>query len=654
MNELILLFRRNVVYFFFYFVIWVPKKFWQSCRGKAKVFAIIVVLLTQAAVLYLVAVLYALPFVLAVGAVQFLIEKTIMGFKHFKSQGWKVSHVKHGHSFMMAKGIIAVATKNKLLTVIALIVAVGVLIEAYVFKGWLAVLAVGLLFPALVLAELLIRLWLKKPHKVSTAASASKTSALPKTSQNQPGEAQANNVWTLPPPKNLWINQFIIGKKKNWLGKEQPLFAPAESLSALVIGASRSGKTLSMISQLKHWNGTFITTSTKMDVFQAVAGERSKALPKAVQYLVDFSNPQEAGQLAYHLNEFGDKIHQCYSMMFSPLAGCADYDTAVRKANILMANTKTATANDDYWTTNGEHLLAPLLHAAELYRKEEEIKNTYALEKGAITIAIKPTSKLLHWLKSDAFDEPEEILKRHNATMALQSLRAQIGTEARHRSDVRSSVTAKLNFLSQQKLLDAVDSAKPFNWIDFFLSGGDALYIVSPTHTNFASEGLVMCAVSDALVAIDEIGRHFNGKLPIPTLLALDELANICPLPKLPQIVSEVQGKNVHLWLAIQDWAQLKALYGEQAQTIFTNCHTHFVFPGIRNTELLQTLEKLSPVVWVKTPNLSGADKDGNQQAQQIQEPQFKADKIHAIPAGTVLIYDTRLGVRHFTAPWFL
>jgi len=43
------------------------------------------------------------------------------------------------------------------------------------------------------------------------------------------------------------------------------------------------------------------------------------------------------------------------------------------------------------------------------------------------------------------------------------------------------------------------------------------------------------------------------GELPVPLLMALDEVANICPLESLPTIVSEGRSRNIVVLAALQN-----------------------------------------------------------------------------------------------------
>ena len=51
-----------------------------------------------------------------------------------------------------------------------------------------------------------------------------------------------------------------------------------------------------------------------------------------------------------------------------------------------------------------------------------------------------------------------------------------------------------------------------------------------------------------------------------------DELGNIPPIPKLGARLTGGPGMNLLYTLVIHDFAQLKALYGESANTIITGC----------------------------------------------------------------------------------
>ena len=77
-------------------------------------------------------------------------------------------------------------------------------------------------------------------------------------------------------------------------------------------------------------------------------------------------------------------------------------------------------------------------------------------------------------------------------------------------------------------------------------------------------------------------------------LLALDEAANIAPIPELPGIVSEGAGQGLLTLACFQDLSQARARWGEAARGFLSLFGSKLIFPGIGDTSSLQSLSVLS------------------------------------------------------------
>jgi type IV secretory pathway TraG/TraD family ATPase VirD4 len=81
------------------------------------------------------------------------------------------------------------------------------------------------------------------------------------------------------------------------------------------------------------------------------------------------------------------------------------------------------------------------------------------------------------------------------------------------------------------------------------------------------------------------------GSTPYPTvLLALDEVANVAPLPDLPDIVSEGGGQGLVMLACLQDLSQARARWGQEADGFGSLFGAIVVFRGINDVHTLQAL----------------------------------------------------------------
>ena len=79
-----------------------------------------------------------------------------------------------------------------------------------------------------------------------------------------------------------------------------------------------------------------------------------------------------------------------------------------------------------------------------------------------------------------------------------------------------------------------------------------------------------------------------------PVLLALDEVANIAPIPDLPAMVSEGGGQGLLVLACLQDLSQARARWGGAADGFLSLFGTTVVLPGIADTKTLSDLSELA------------------------------------------------------------
>jgi type IV secretory pathway TraG/TraD family ATPase VirD4 len=101
--------------------------------------------------------------------------------------------------------------------------------------------------------------------------------------------------------------------------------------------------------------------------------------------------------------------------------------------------------------------------------------------------------------------------------------------------------------------------------------------------------------------------RHHEGAR---LLLALDELANVAPLPRLSSIVSEGGGQGVLTLACLQDLSQARARWGTSAEGFLSLFPTTLVLPGIADRTTLETLRSLAGRELVMSPSIQ-RDKRG-------------------------------------------
>lgn len=347
-----------------------------------------------------------------------------------------------------------------------------------------------------------------------------------------------------------------------YLGHDERGWRTAEPQhSVLVLGPPRSGKTSSLIiPNVLCANGAVVATSTKSDVLDATMAARSHV---GTCHLFDptASVPDRSG------------VHR---LRWSPLPECTSWRTALATARSLVVvgtpdgGSGHGSGTGSHWTERAQALLAPLLHAAAL--QGEDMRT------------------VLGWVDRHRAMPAQQILSDADAGIARDLLDGIVTTDDRELSGIWSTASGALGgFRSEEALAATCDP-------DFdpraFVGSTDTVYIAAPAHHQALVAPLVVGFLDDIRRATYERAALHRDAPPV--VLALDELANIAPLPDLPSMISEGGGQGLVTLACFQDLSQARHRWPTQADGFPSLFGTTVVLPGIGDVRTLEALSVLS------------------------------------------------------------
>ena len=329
--------------------------------------------------------------------------------------------------------------------------------------------------------------------------------------------------------------------------------------SVLVLGPPRSGKTSSLvIPNILCAGGAVVATSTKPDVLDATAPARARV---GDCHLFDPSG------------SVSDRAG-VRRMRWSPLPACESWRTALATARsmVVVGGGVGAAAPENHWTERAQSLLAPLLHAAAL--------------DGA------DMRTVLGWVDRHRALPAQQILSGADAAVARDLLDGIVTTDDRELSGIWSTASGALGgFRSEEALAATCDpDLDPLDLV----GSGDTVYIAAPAHHQALVAPLVVGFLDDvrrAAYARDASGAAVGAP---PVVLALDELANIAPLPDLPAMISEGGGQGVVTLACLQDLSQARHRWPTRADGFPSLFGTTVVLPGIGDVRTLESLSVLA------------------------------------------------------------
>jgi len=195
-------------------------------------------------------------------------------------------------------------------------------------------------------------------------------------------------------------------------------------------------------------------------------------------------------------------------------------------------------------------------------------------------------STVTSWTSGFRIEPAMEILRRHGQLAGLQVLVGISRTPDRERSSFWSAVAGILSAFDTEAVLRSADAADgcPFDPYDF-LTGPNSIFVVAPSDAQVDLSPLVVGLVEEVRTAALRVSDRL-GELPVPLLLALDEVANIRPLESLAALQN--MGQAVTRWDRDVAWG---LIFGGGVATV--------VFPGCGDSQVLERIETLAGDHWV-------------------------------------------------------
>lgn len=343
---------------------------------------------------------------------------------------------------------------------------------------------------------------------------------------------------------------------------------PAEH-AALVIGPPRSGKSSGLvIPNVLAAPGPVVSTSTKSDVLDATLPVRRNL---GTCWLFD-----PTGTVA-----LPDGVR---ALRWSPVLAARSFDDAlvVTRALTGAARPDRRSGEAVHWTERAEALIAPLLHAAAL---------------GGTGMR-----QLVNWVLTQNLDTPAGILAGQRARLAGAVIDGIAKSDSRELSGIWSTAASVLAaYRSEAVLSSATD---PNFHPAGFSSSRDTVYICAPAERQELVAPIVTAFL--ASVRSDAYSRAAaRERTPGPLLLALDEVANIAPLPDLPATVSEAGGQGVAVLACIQDLSQARYRWGDRADGLLTLFGTKVVLGGVADQATLELVSRLGGEADVPLPSVT-------------------------------------------------
>jgi type IV secretion system protein VirD4 len=327
--------------------------------------------------------------------------------------------------------------------------------------------------------------------------------------------------------------------------------------AALVIGPPRSGKTRGVvIPNVVGAAGPVVSTSTKPDVMRSTAEVRAG---DGRCWLYD-----PTGHITPPVG--------VEPLRWSPVPRAGQWDPAVHAARTMVQVARPRSSGDQrHWDDRAEALIAPVLHAAALAGETMRTVATWVNRRQSAPVLAT--------------------LEAAGSELAVDALLSATASEERELSGIWSTASAVLGAYRTEAALATTDGPN-FDTRDFVRSR-DTVYICAPGRQQDLVAPLVAELVDEIrgdryALAAEDGGPDFPA-----VVMALDEVANIAPLPGLPAMVSEGGAQGVMTIACFQDLSQAAGRWGEAARGFPTLFGAKLVLPGVADVTTLRSMSAL-------------------------------------------------------------
>jgi len=417
--------------------------------------------------------------------------------------------------------------------------------------------------------------------------------------------------------------------------------------AVMVMGPSRSGKSVNVLSGVLQWEGPVVLSSIKDDLVGPTLAHRRRQGEVAVFDPTDNLSNAYGPDSVMTPAGWDERL----KVSWTPLRAADTFNGAARAARaITTASPESEGAESGkMWRDLAEQLLAGLLFAAAFAGRDMTTVSRWVLSMD------RPTPEAHGEVKQHLL----EAMASRDPMVVDDAARAHTALEAVWKQDPKivSSVYTTANTLVYAWMAREVEQSASGRSVDleWLAAGNNSLYVVAPPQDSKRLSPLFGGVVND-LVEQAFVRAQSEGPLDPPLLIVLDEAGNM-PLLRLPEFASTVAGLGIQLVTVWQSVAQIEAIYGREKGTVIANHLTKILFPAQSDGDTLEMFSKLVGEEEVLTHIDSGEKTTifkGSVQSQGTRLAATPTNVIRMMHRGDSLLVHGSLYPAHVTSiPWF-
>lgn len=343
--------------------------------------------------------------------------------------------------------------------------------------------------------------------------------------------------------------------------------ANARNLNTCIIGSSGSGKTRFWLTpQLLSAHSSYVCVDPKGGVLSQVGYflQKKRGYKIKVFNSIDFSK----------------------SMHYNPLAYIKNEADILKFVDTLIANTKGEGKEGDPFWTKAETLLYCALIAYIFFEGPAEDRNMNTLVDMISGMDVKEDDENYKNAVDYMFDG---LAKRKPDCFAVKQYRKYKLSSGKTAKSILISCGARLAPFDIPQLREIMS----YDELELDRMGDKrtaTFFVISDTTQTY--NFIVALAFSQMFNLLCERADNVHGgRLPHHVRVLWDEAANTGQVPQLEKLVAVIRSREISLALLYQAQSQCKAIYKDNAETIFGNMDTMIFLGGRESTTIKEISE---------------------------------------------------------------
>lgn len=392
----------------------------------------------------------------------------------------------------------------------------------------------------------------------------------------------------------------------------QWLMSTYESSRIWILG-TRAGKTRAVaVPHLVEHLGGAVATSNKGEIVYLTLGPRSELGRCWIQDPMDIYGAEA-------------------TWWWNPLTFVTGLERAQELAAIWLASrsAREAAAADPYFEPQGRQLLADFLMVA--------------------AAAGESVTRVLQWAQfpdgEAGIPNPQELARQHGYDLLADDINAKNMKASDERSGIYGTAESALGFLLNPKYLPWItrmgaDDFRPEFRPDAFVRKTETLYLLSKQGDG--SSRAITGALTAAVYAAGERYAERNGdRVPTPLLFELDEAANVCRWPELPELYSHAGGKGLILEAILQSKRQAERAWGSDGfEMMWSSANIAVAGRGINDVDHLSDISRLIGTRQIRDGSITvGTGGHRSTSTQNRDEVIFTEADLRAFPRGRAVLF---------------